>query len=899
MKNIYASGEKKIDRLFNPETIAVIGASDTEGGVGNALMKNLIGNNFKGIIYPVNPKRESVQSIKAYQNISDIPDKIDLAIIATPASTVVDIVEECGQVGVSGIVIISAGFSEIGKDGKKMSEVILDKARNYGMRIIGPNCLGFIRPALNLNASFANKMALPGNLAFISQSGALCASILDWSVKNNVGFSHFVSIGESLDISFHDLIDYFGNDPDTDSILMYMESIQDARKFMSAARAISKQKPIIALKVGRTVEGAKATASHTGSLAGNDIAYDAAFERAGIIRVDASVDLLHVAKTLAMQKRPVGNRVSVVTNAGGPGVIATDYLVSRGGKLSNLEPGTIKKLSGFLPPAWSNSNPIDILGDADHSRYKKAVELALKDKNSDAVLVILTPQEMTDPTKVAREMVRIKNEEGKTLMASWMGGDDVAEGRKILEKGNIPIYRSPEDAIRTFSSIYSYSRSLEFLKETPGTIPHAFTPRTEKNKAIIEDAANEERLALTEEEAKKLLSNYGIPVLKNSVASSAKEAGREASKLGFPVAMKILSPDIIHKTDIGGVKLNVNSRGEAERAYKDIISNTKKHNKKADIRGVFIEKMIKKKYELLVGCKKDSTFGPVMIFGMGGVAVEVFKDTKAGLPPLNMSLALRMIESTKIHKLLEGYRNMPGVDISSIQFLLYKFAYLLVDFPEIKELDINPFAVDEKGGVVLDAKVILDEDTLGRKLKPYSHLVISPYPKEYSTKFTLKNKKKVKVRAIKPEDEALEGEMFTTFSKETQRQRFFHLIKDITHEMLQRYTQIDYDRELALVALTKENNKEKMIGVVRLIADPYNETAEFSIVVADPWQGLGLGNRFTDYMLDIAKKRGVKKVWAKFLSDNEKIKSIFKERGFKIIGKGKTLKAHLDLEDDR
>lgn len=898
MKNIYASGEKKIDKLFNPETIAVIGASDTEGGVGNALMKNLISNNFEGIVYPVNPKRESVQSIKTYANISDIPDKVDLAIIATPAPTVPDIVEECGQVGVSGLVIISAGFSEIGKNGKKMSEIILDKARNYGMRIVGPNCLGFIRPSLNLNASFAGKMALPGNLAFISQSGALCASILDWSVKNNVGFSHFVSIGESLDISFHDLIDYFGNDPQTDSILMYMESIKDARKFMSAARAISKQKPIIALKVGKTIEGAQATASHTGSLAGNDIAYDAAFERGGIIRVDASVDLFHVAKTLAMQKRPKENRVAVVTNAGGPGVIATDYLISKGGHLAELEKTTIKALDDLLPSAWSRSNPIDLLGDADHIRYRKAVELALKDGNSDAVLVILTPQEMTNPTKVAQEIVKINNKEGKTLMASWMGGEDVAEGRRILEKGKVPIYRSPEDAIRTFSSIYSYSKNLEFLKETPGSIPHAFVPKSAKNKKIIKKAAAEERLALTEDEAKEFLSNYGIPVLEGKVASSATEAGRIASKLGFPVAMKILSPDIVHKTDVGGVKLEVDSKSEAEKAYKNIIRTVKKSNKKADIRGVFIEKMSKKKHELLVGCKKDATFGPVIVFGMGGVAVEVFKDTKAGLPPLNMSLALRMIESTKIHKLLKGYRNIPGVDIPSIQFLLYKFAYLIADFPEIKELDINPFTVDEKGGVVLDAKVILDEEVVGRKIKPYSHLVISPYPKEYTTKFTLKNKKKVLVRAIRPEDEALEAEMFRTFSKETQRQRFFHLIKDITHEMLQRYTQIDYDRELALIALAKDGKKEKMAGVVRLIADPYNETAEFSIVVADPWQGLGLGNKFTDYMLDIAKKRGVKKIWARFLSDNEKIKNIFSERGFKIIGKGKTLKAYLDIEDD-
>ncbi len=896
-KEFFATHERKMDRLFNPQTIAVIGASDNEGGVGNALMKNLISNSYKGIVYPVNPKRESVQSIKAYPSVRDIPDKIDLAIIATPAPTVPAIVEECGRAGVSGLVIISAGFGEIGKKGEEMSNEILDIAQNYDMRIVGPNCLGFIRPSLNLNASFANKMALPGRIAFISQSGALCASILDWSVKNNVGFSHFVSIGSAIDISFHDLIDYFGNDPNTDSILIYMESLRDARKFMSAARAISKQKPIVVLKVGRTKEGAQAAQSHTGSLAGNDSAYNAAFERAGVIRVDTAVGLFHVAKTLSMQKRPQGNRVAVVTNAGGPGVIATDYLVFKNANLAELEPKTIKKLDKFLPSAWSKANPVDILGDADPERYRQAVDICLNDNNSDAVLVILTPQAMTNPTEVAREIVSLQNKKGKTIMASWMGGDDVLAGRKVLEKGNIPIYRSPEDAIRTFAYIYQYSKNLESLKETPATIPHAFKPKAEKNKKIIDSVVKEDRLVLTEEESKKFLSNYDIPTAKYGVASSSKEAGRLASKIGFPVVMKILSPDIIHKTDIGGVKINIKSKKEAVDAYKEIIKNTKKHNKKASIKGVFVEQMIKKRYELLIGCKKDKTFGPVIVFGMGGVAVEVFKDTKAGVPPLNMSLALKMIEDTKIYKLLKGYRNMPDVDITAIQFLLYKFAYLIADFPEIKELDINPFAVDENGGVILDAKIILDENMLGRKIKPYSHLVVSPYPKELITKFTMKDGKKALIRPISPEDEELEAEMFKTFSRKTQKHRFFHVIKNITHEMLQRYTQIDYDREIALIAEIEENKKKKMAGLVRLVADAYNETAEFSVVVADPWQGKGLGNKFTDYILEIARKRGINKVWAKFLSDNEKIKNIFEKRGFRMSKRGKTMKAELDLED--
>ena len=900
-EEIFGQREKKLDKIFNPQAIAVIGASDKQGGVGNALMKNLISNNFAGVIYPVNLNRESVQGIKAYPRIGDIPDKIDLAIICTPAVTVPAIVEECGQAGVSGVIIISSGFDEVGAKGHEMSESILEIAKNYNMRIVGPNCLGFIRPSVNLNASFANKMALPGHVAFISQSGALCTSILDWSIKNNVGFSNFVSIGSAIDITYHDLIDYFGEDPNTESILIYMESLTEARKFMSAARSFSRQKPIVILKVGRTSEGAKAAKSHTGALTGNDSVYDAAFERAGIIRVDGALELFHVAKTLAMQKRPADNRVAVVTNAGGPGVIATDFLALRGGRLAQLSPVTTKKLKSFLPASASSSNPVDILGDADPQRYRMAVEACLADENVDAVLVILTPQEMTNPTDVAREVVSIKNTKGKTMFASWMGGDDVAEGRVILEKGNIPVYRTPEEAINIFMYVDSYAKRLEFLKETPASVPHAFKPKTEKNRQLIESISETGRLVLTEAESKELLANYDIPVAKHGTAKSADEAGELAAKIGFPVVMKILSPDILHKTDVGGVKLNIASKSESEKAYKEIMVGAKKHAPKAKIDGVFVEAMTKKRYELLIGCKKDEVFGPAIVFGMGGVAVEVFKDTKVGLPPLNMSLALKMLKSTKVYKLLEGYRGMPGVDIESIQFLLYKFAYLVSDFPEIKELDINPFAVDEKGGVVLDAKVILDEKVLGLKHKPYSHLVISPYPKEYETEFIMKKgkvSKKITIRPIKPEDEPQEERLFDYFSPETLKQRFLRPMKDVTKEMLERFTQIDYDREIALAAETIDAKGKKIfIGVVRLIADPYNENAKLTVIVADSWQRQGLGGQFIDYILDLAKLRGIKKVWGNFLPTNKIMKDMLEKRNFKIEKKGSLMLAELELEE--
>ncbi len=886
---------KKLNKLFNPKTVAIIGATNEKGRVGHDIMRNIIGSGFEGTIYPINPKRRSILSVRAYPSISSTPDKIDLAIIATPAKTVPKIVEDCGKAGVTGIVIISSGFDEIGKEGKVMSNNILKTAEEYGMRIIGPNCLGFIKPSINLNASFANKMALHGKIAFISQSGALCTAVLDWANNHNVGFSHFVSIGSMIDVSFHDLIDYFGNDPETTSILIYMESLKDARRFLSAARAFARTKPIIILKVGKSSEGAKAAMSHTGSLTGNDDVFEAAFKRAGIVRVNSIGELFDCAQTLAMQPRPNGNRLAIITNAGGPGVIATDYLMGKGGQLAKLSEETLKSLNEFLPSSWSKGNPVDVLGDAPSERYSKAVELCLADKGVDGALVILTPQSMTNSLGVARNLVAIKNKHGKTLLTSWMGEEDVQEGREILKKNNIPSYAIPENAVRCFMSMYNYSKNLESLYETPSTIPHAFTPNTEENKKLLKKVIKEGRKVLTEQEAKELLSNYGIPITKNALAKTEEEAEKLSEEIGFPVVMKIASPDILHKIDVGGVKLDIKTGKEAKAAFTEIMSSAKKKAPKADIMGIFIERESTKKYELIIGCKKDPIFGPAIVFGMGGVAVEVFKDTNVGLPPLNMALSMRLIEETKIYNLLKGYRGMKGADISSIQFLLYKFAYLIQDFPEINAIDINPFAVDEKSGIVLDAKVILDEKLFGKKILPYSHMVISPYPKEYITKYKMENGKDAILRPIKPEDEPLEGEMFRTFSEETQRFRFFQLIKDITHQLLIRYTQIDYDREIAIIAEVEEEGKKKMAGVVRLIADPYNETAEFAIVVGDPWHKLGLGNKFTDYILEIARKRRIKKVCANVLKDNHIMLHMFTKRGFKITMEEDSCYAELKL----
>lgn len=888
---------KNLTKMFNPKVVAIFGASARKGSVGFALMDNIIGSGFDGIVYPVNPKRTNVLGVKAYKRIEDIPDKVDLAIIATPAKTAPAIVEDCGIAGVSSVLLISAGFAEAGEEGKELMNQIHTSIRKYNMSLIGPNCLGFIKPSIKFNASFASKMARPGKIAFISQSGALCTAILDWSIEQNVGFSHFVSIGSMMDISFNDLIDYFGTDSQTNSIVIYMESLKDARSFLSAARAFARNKPIIILKAGKSSEGAQAAMSHTGSLAGNDFVFDAAFKRAGVIRVDTIEELFNIAQALAMQPRPNNNRLAIVTNAGGPGVIATDTLIANGGKLAKLSDEIIEELNQHLSPHWSKGNPLDVLGDAGPEQYAKTLEVCAKDKNVDGILVILTPQSMTDPTAVAIELAKIEKKCNKTVLACWMGAEDVREGKKVLEQNNIPVYQAPEDAVKAFMVMYNYSRNLQILHETPSHIPSQFKPDKESNKKLIQTVMKDNRSVMTEYEAKQFLDNYQIPVIKNGLASSEKKAIELAEEIGYPLVMKIASPDILHKTDVGGVILNITSKEEAKKSYNKIMKSAKEKKPTADIKGVFVEQMMKRKYELIIGCKKDPIFGPTIVFGMGGVAVEIFKDTRVGLPPLNMALAMRIIEDTKIYKLIKGYRGMPGADIQAIQFLLYKFAYLLMDFPQISEIDINPFGVDERGGVVLDAKVLLDT-TIKEVDDNYSkHLVISPYPSEYTTDFVMTNGKKVVLRAIKPEDEMMEKEMFSNFSERTQRFRFFQLIKEISHEQLVRYTQIDYDREIAIIAEVEENGKKKMAGVVRLIADQYNETAEFAIVVADPWHNQGLGNKFTDYIHEIAKERGIKKITANVLAVNHIMLHMFKIRGFKLEKREDSYYAELVIND--
>ncbi len=901
--NILRRRQNPLDVFFAPQTVALIGASETPESVGRTILWNLISNPFGGTVFPVNPKRASVLGIKAYPTVSAVPEKVDLAIVATPAPTVPGIIGECADAGVKGVIIISAGFKECGEAGAEMERQILARARRAPMRIIGPNCLGLMNPFTGLNATFAGAMALPGSVAFVSQSGALCTAILDWSLRELVGFSVFISIGSMLDVGWGDLIDYLGDDPHTRSIVLYMESIEDARSFVSAAREVALTRPIIVIKAGRTEAAAKAAASHTGALAGSDEVLQAAFRRCGVLRVNNIEDLFYMAEVLAKQPRPRGPRLAILTNAGGPGVLAADALISGGGELAQLSRETMAALNELLPAHWSHNNPIDILGDAPPERYAKAVEIVARDATSDGLLITLAPQGMTDATQTAEKLRSFARLEGRPILASWMGGASVAAGENILKRAGIPTFPHPDTAARAFDYMWQYSYNLRGLYETPTLAVDPDEPAINRMLAeqIIDATRKTGRSILTESESKQLLMAYGIPTVQTHVATSADSAVEWAEEVGYPVVVKLHSETIAHKTDVGGVLLDLADENSVRRAYTAIESSVNEKAGKGHFLGVSVQPMIRQGgYELIIGSSTDPQFGPVILFGLGGRLVEVFKDRALALSPLNTTLARRMMEQTHIYRALKGVRAREPVDLVALEKLLVRFSLLVVEQRRIEEIDINPMLASSEGLVALDARVLLHppetrEDQLPR-------LAIRPYPAQYTSSWTMRDGRAVTIRPIRPEDEPLMASFHQTLSERSVYMRYFQalgLSQRVAHERLTRICFIDYDREMALVADRKDSKTEahEIVAVGRLSKSRGTNEAEVALLVTDRFQRLGLGTELLRRALEVGRAEKIERIVAEILRENAQMIRVCQRLGFHLSGNvsDPTVKATLDL----
>lgn len=866
--------------MLSPKSVAIIGASDKPGSVGRALMENL--QSFSGRVFAVNPNDSLILGQRTFPTIGDVPEDVDLAVIATPAATVPGIVGECAAAGAKGAVIISAGFKECGPAGAELEKQIL--ARRGQMRIIGPNCVGVMLPHFGLNATFAKPLALPGNIGFISQSGALCTAILDWSLTNRVGFSAFVSIGSMLDVNWGDLIYHLGDDPHTRSILLYMESVGDARSFLSAAREVALTKPIIVIKVGHTEAAAKAAASHTGALTGSDGVLDAAFRRVGVLRVDTIGELFDIAELLGKQPRPAGPRLAIVTNGGGPGVLATDALIECGGELAKLSPQSLADLNKLLPPHWSHGNPVDILGDASPGVYEKAVSIVASDQNNDGLLAILAPQAMTDSKATAQRLCQFGKMKTKPFLASWIGGRGVESGAATLDQANVPTFEYPDAAARAFCAMWRYSRNLNALYETP-TLSESGNIKKSEVEKIVRHALNRGRTLLPEFESKSILAAYGIPTVETRLAKSEKEAIAVAREMGGSVVLKIHSEIVTHKSDVDGVKLNLRGSADVRRAYREIERSARKHAGADAFLGVTVQPMIAKDgYELILGSSIDEQFGPVLLFGAGGYFVEVFKDRALGLPPLNHTLARRLMEQTQIYSALKkSFRGREAIDLVALEELLVRFSRLVIEQRRIKEIDINPLLVSAEQIVALDARVLLHDPDMRESDLPRT--AIRPYPTEYITRRKIAGVE-VTIRPIRPEDEPLMVEFHKLLSDRSVYLRYFGILtleRRIMHERLRRVCFVDYDREIALVAdLRNRDGTHQILGVGRLIKEFGSDKGEFSILISDPWQGKGLGSEILKLLVEIGRKEHLQRIIGYILAENTMMKRVSEEVGFNV-----------------
>jgi acetyltransferase len=872
---------RNLEHLLKPTSVALIGASKRPNSVGAVVARNLLKAGFDGPVMPVNPRHEAIEGVLAYRDVASLPVTPDLAVIATPPDTVPGLVGDLAQRGTRGIVVITAGFSEGDSEhGMKLEQAMLDAARPSLVRIIGPNCLGLMVPGIGLNAGFAHIDPLPGRIAFAAQSGAIVTSVLDWATARGIGFSHLVSLGDMADVDFGDMLDYLANDVQTRAILLYIESVKDARKFMSAARAAARSKHVIVVKSGRHAESAAAASSHTGAMAGSDDVYDTAFRRAGMLRVRTLEELFDAVETLTHLRQPHNDRLAILTNGGGIGVMATDDLLDHRGRLAELSEETFARLDKVLPPTWSRGNPVDIIGDAPGSRYSDALEALFSERDVDAVLVMNCPTAVASSTEAARATIEVAERYShRTILTSWVGDESARESRRLFEEAGIPSYQTPKQAVRAFMHMVEYRKNQESLMETPPSIPEEFSPDTGRAAAVLHRVLEQDRDWLSEPEAKEVLDAYQVPIAQTAIARTPEEAAEIAAGIDGPVVLKIISPDITHKSDVGGVALGLSDGAAVEGAARAILARIEKNVPGARLEGFSVQPHVRRKhaFELIAGVVEDEQFGPTVLFGKGGTAVEIVRDKALALPPLNMHLAREVMSRTQIYRLLRGYRSRPGVDLDAVALTLIKISQLAIDFPEVAELDINPLIADADGVVALDARIRVAPP----KRPTTERVAIRPYPKELEETISLGDGRQLLVRPVRPEDEPAFQRTFAKLTPEEVRLRFFAPIKTLTHMAAVRFTQLDYDREMALVlAEPGRAGLAEIYGIASLALDPNIEKGEYAILVRGDLTGAGLGIFLMRRIIDYARRRGLLEIWGDVLRDNKTMLKMCRVLGF-------------------
>ena len=875
---------RNLDKLFKAESVALIGATDRPGALGAVMLRNLRRASFKGSLQLVSPHHDTIDGLPVHHDVAALPETPDLAVIATPPETVPGLIATLGARGTKAAVVITAGFGELGERGTALQQAALEAAEPHLLRLIGPNCVGIAVPGIGLDASFAHVAPLPGDLAFVSQSGAMITAVLDWAVARRIGFSHVVSLGDMADVDFGDMLDYLAADPGTRAILLYIEAITHARKFMSAARAAARSKPVLVVKTGRFAEGARAAHSHSGALAGSDAVYDAAFRRAGMLRVDTMAELFDAVETLALTRTQQGDRLAILTNGGGPGVLATDELVALGGTLATLSPATIGKLDQVLPRTWSRGNPVDIIGDAPGRRYADALKILLEDDELDAVLILNCPTALARPADAARAVIDTiaatppERLIGRNLLTAWLGERAAAPARRRFAEARIASYDTPDSAVRGFMDRVRYHRNQELLMETPATRPDAFVPDVAAVQAILGAAAGGGPAWLDAEQVAGVLGAYGVPLPASRIAADTADAAAMAAAIGFPVALKIRSPDLSHKSDVGGVVLNLGTPERVRAEAEAMLMRVKAARPEARIDGFLVQQMVKRPgaIELIIGLIVDAVFGPVVMFGEGGTAVELLRDTTLELPPLNAALARAQMARTRVWRLLQGYRNQPAADLDAISTVLVRIAQLAADHPEIRELDINPLLADAAGVIAVDARIhVASPAAPGAE-----RLAISPYPKELESTAMLRDGTRLLLRPVRPEDEPILQDLAAHMNPEDLRLRFFTPMKGLSHQLAARLSQIDYNREMALVARLTDNGMA--LGVARFSADPDNRRAEFAVAARSDWKGRGLGTLLMNRIIDIARQRGIAEIIGDVLHENEPMLSLARHLGFTL-----------------